>query len=108
VRDFQPAPQLGGGVLPHDRKLEKNDSFRSEGVCDACRFAESKRQTIDWEQRERELQALCNKFRRDDGQYDCLVPGSGGKDSVYAAHVLKYKYGMHPPTVTWAPHIYTE
>ena len=37
-----------------------------------------------------------------------LVPGSGGKDSVYAAHVLKYKYGMNPLTVTWAPHIYTE
>jgi N-acetyl sugar amidotransferase len=36
------------------------------------------------------------------------VPGSGGKDSFYAAHVLKFKYGMHPLTVTWAPHIYTE
>ena len=35
------------------------------------------------------------------------MPGSGGKDSFYAAHILKYKYGMHPLTVTWAPHIYT-
>lgn len=35
------------------------------------------------------------------------MPGSGGKDSFYAAHLLKYKYGMHPLTVTWAPHIYT-
>ncbi len=35
-------------------------------------------------------------------------PGSGGKDSFYAAHVLKHKYGMHPLTVTWAPHIYTD
>ncbi|HWA36219.1 MAG TPA: N-acetyl sugar amidotransferase, partial [Burkholderiales bacterium] len=25
-----------------------------------------------------------------------------------AAHVLKHKYGMHPLTVTWAPHIHTE
>jgi N-acetyl sugar amidotransferase len=37
-----------------------------------------------------------------------VVPGSGGKDSFYAAHMLKYKYGMHPLTVTWAPHVYTE
>ena len=37
-----------------------------------------------------------------------MVPGSGGKDSAYTAHVLKYKYGMNPLTVTWAPHIYTE
>ena len=63
---------------------------------------------IDWEERERELRELCDRYRRNDGGYDCLVPGSGGKDSFYAAHVLKYKYGMHPLTVTWAPHIYTE
>ena len=36
------------------------------------------------------------------------MPGSGGKDSFYASHVLKSKYGMHPLTVTWAPHVYTE
>jgi N-acetyl sugar amidotransferase len=36
------------------------------------------------------------------------VPGSGGKDSFYQSHILKYKYGMNPLTVTWAPHIYTD
>jgi len=35
------------------------------------------------------------------------VPGSGGKDSAYTSHILKYKYKMHPLTVTWAPHLYT-
>ena len=34
--------------------------------------------------------------------YDCLIPGSGGKDSFMQAHLLKYKYGMHPLTCTWA------
>lgn len=82
-------------------------NFDEQGVCDACRFAETKIQTIDWKQREQELIDLCNKYRKNDGSYDCLVPGSGGKDSFYAAHVLKYKYGMHPLTVTWAPHLYT-
>lgn len=82
--------------------------FDEEGVCDACRFTEAKRSVIDWEQRERELVALCDRYRRSDGGYDCLVPGSGGKDSFYAAHMLKYKYGMRPLTVTWAPHIYTD
>ena len=56
---------------------------------------------------EKELRELCDQYRKNDGSYDCLVPGSGGKDSFYAAHILKYKYGMHPLTVTWAPHIYT-
>jgi N-acetyl sugar amidotransferase len=78
-----------------------------EGVCDACRAAEQKEQ-IDWEQRERELLTLVDQHRRDDGHYDCIVPGSGGKDSAYAAHVLKYKYGMHPLTVTWPPLLYTD
>lgn len=82
--------------------------FDDEGVCDACRVAEQKYQEIDWEKRERELLALCDRFRSRTGAYDCVVPGSGGKDSFYAAHVLKYKYGMHPLTVTWAPHIYTD
>lgn len=81
--------------------------FDANGVCDACRYTE-KKQAIDWAQREKELQALCDEHRRTDGSYDCLVPGSGGKDSFYAAHVLKYKYNMNPLTVTWAPHIYTD
>lgn len=83
-------------------------NFGTDGICDACRLAEQKKSGIDWQARERQLRELCDKYRRDDGQYDCLVPGSGGKDSFYAAHVLKYKYGMHPLTVTWAPHVYTE
>jgi N-acetyl sugar amidotransferase len=78
------------------------------GVCDACHVAEHKNTKIDWDAREAELKALCDRYRRSDGGYDCLVPGSGGKDSFYQAHVLKYKYGMHPLTVTWAPHMYTD
>ncbi|MFM8249143.1 MAG: N-acetyl sugar amidotransferase [Acidimicrobiaceae bacterium] len=76
-------------------------------ICDACRVTE-KKASIDWQAREEELRALCDKHRSTDGSYDCLVPGSGGKDSFVAAHMLKYKYGMHPLTVTWAPHVYTE
>lgn len=67
-----------------------------------------KNNTINWKQRENELIELLAKHRSKDGSYDVLVPGSGGKDSTYASHILKYKYGMHPLTVTWAPHIYTE
>ncbi|MDD5560628.1 MAG: N-acetyl sugar amidotransferase [Candidatus Omnitrophica bacterium] len=78
-----------------------------EGICDACRFAEQKEQ-IDWGKREKELLRLLDRHRKNDGRYDCIVPGSGGKDSVYASHLLKYKYGMHPLTVTWSPLLYTE
>jgi N-acetyl sugar amidotransferase len=79
----------------------------NEGICDACRHAEEK-ERIDWEKREDELMRLLDIYRRNDGNYDCIVPGSGGKDSAFQAHVLKYKYGMHPLTVTWPPILYTE
>ena len=81
--------------------------FDEEGVCDACRTAEIK-EKIDWKEREQELIELLNKYRKNDGSYDCLVPGSGGKDSAYQAHILKYKYGMNPLTVTWPPILYTD
>ena len=80
--------------------------FDQSGVCDACQVRGEKSK-INWGDREKELRDLCNKFRKDDGSYDCLVPGSGGKDSFMQAHLLKYKYGMNPLTCTWAPHIYT-
>lgn len=82
--------------------------FDQEGICAACRNKEKQHREIDWSQRDKQLRHLCDRFRRNDGHYDCIVPGSGGKDSVFASHILKYKYGMHPLTVTWAPHMYTD
>jgi N-acetyl sugar amidotransferase len=82
--------------------------FDGNDVCDACRYHEVKEKQISWEKREQSLIELLEKHRRNDGGYDIIVPGSGGKDSAYTSHILKYKYGMNPLTVTWAPHKYTE
>lgn len=90
-----------------DRRGAKYLHLDAEGVCDACRVNEQKAH-IDWRTREQELVRLLDSYRRTDGEYDCLVPGSGGKDSAVAAHVLKYRYGMHPLTVTWPPILYTD
>lgn len=84
-------------------------SFDDDDVCYACRFNEWKDNgVIDWDIREKELIEICNKYRKTDGSYDCIVGGSGGKDSAFQSHVLKYKYQMNPLTVTWAPHLYTD
>lgn len=82
--------------------------FDERGVCNACNYAYKKAHVIDWAERERQLRDLLDSHRSRDGRYDVVVPCSGGKDSVAVAHRLKYQYGMHPLTVTWAPHIYTE
>lgn len=98
------------GSVPHaDERSSKKDTivFDEEGVCSACRYHEYKK-TINWDEREKEFRDLLDRHRRKDGQYDILVPGSGGKDSRYTSHILKYKYGMNPLTVTWAPHMYTD
>jgi N-acetyl sugar amidotransferase len=92
----------------HTKESKKTTlAIDGEGVCDACRNAEEK-ERINWVGREEELLCLLDKYRKSDGSYDCIVPGSGGKDSAYQAHVLKYKYGMNPLTVTWPPILYTE
>lgn len=87
--------------------IKKTIKFNEEGICDACQVALKKKEEINWLDREKQLIDLCNKYRGDGTHYDCVVPGSGGKDSFYTSHILKYKYGMNPITVTWAPHMYT-
>jgi len=90
-------------------KGEKKETigFDDRGVCDACNYSDTKALEIDWEARERQLIRLAESAKKSGG-YDVVVPGSGGKDSAYTAHILKYKYGMNPLTVTWAPHLYTD
>lgn len=83
-------------------------TFDEHGVCSACSYADYKRTRIDWAERERELVDLCNRHRRHDGSHDVIVPCSGGKDGGFVAHQLKYKYGMHPLTVTWSPLLKTD
>tara|TARA_B100001964_G_C14236700_1_gene602829 strand:- start:1224 stop:2453 length:1230 start_codon:yes stop_codon:yes gene_type:complete len=91
-----------------DRDGANYINFDKNGICDGCNQAEVKAKIIDWQKREDELIKLLDKYRKNDGSYDCIVPGSGGKDSAYQSHILKYKYGMNPLTITWPPILYTD
>ena len=75
--------------------------FDEEGVCQACRAFEQKKQT-DWAARRRELEALCDRHRGKYGEnaFDCVIAVSGGKDSHYQVHVLKEQMGMNPLLVS--------
>jgi len=96
-------------VVQKDKKEStKNTLIFKNGVCDACRVHLNKSHEIDWLERKKKLEVLCSKYRKGNGEYDCIVPGSGGKDSVYQSIMLKEEFGMTPLTVTWAPHIYTD
>ncbi len=92
----------------HDSESVKSTIvIGTDGICDACRFAEKKNSVIDWASREEQLRELAKSLKSHPEKYNCIVPGSGGKDSFFQSHILKHKYGFRPLTVTWSPHIYT-
>jgi len=77
-------------------------TFDERGFCNACRWKE-KKENLNWPEREKELEILLDKHRKDDGSFDCLVPCSGGKDGSYVAYNLKHKHGMNPLCLTITP-----
>jgi len=94
----------------HDKNTKQTAiEFDENDVCYACTVNDKKwNGKIDWKEREKELIELSLKLKDFKGQYNCIVGGSGGKDSAYQSHVLKYKYGFRPLTVTWTPNLYTD
>jgi len=82
-------------VMPYTRP----DLYLDEqGVCNACRAYES-RNSVDWAQRHQELVTILERYQRDENNWDCIVPVSGGKDSTYQV-VRMLQLGMNPLCVT--------
>lgn len=73
-------------------------AFDEEGVCNVCRQAEVKQEEIDWEERRRILDELVARYQGQ-GQYDCIVPFSGGKDSTFQLWYVVRKLGLRPLVV---------
>jgi N-acetyl sugar amidotransferase len=78
-----------------------------DGICSACRMAEIKK-IINWKERQKYLKKLCNNIKGSNGHgYDCIVPVSGGKDSIYQLHMMKNIYGLRVLAVNISAHIHT-
>jgi N-acetyl sugar amidotransferase len=77
-------------------------SFDERGWCNACQWMEEKKK-MDWSPRQKELEELLTKYKSKTGNFDCIVPVSGGKDGSYVAYMLKHKYGMNPLAITVRP-----
>ena len=77
--------------------------FDEMGICLACRSSEQKMH-INWVERQAKLKKLFDHFRSKSGDnYDCIVPISGGKDSIFQLHVVTQIYNMKPLAVTFNP-----
>ncbi|MFA5147260.1 MAG: N-acetyl sugar amidotransferase [Candidatus Omnitrophota bacterium] len=82
--------------------------FDKEGVCNACRNADTKWEDVDWDARRKEFEGLLDRYRSKDGSWDCVVPWSGGKDSSSIAYRLKFEFHMNPLLVTFSPQVPNE
>lgn len=70
---------------------------KGKNICSAC-INHKNKEKIDYKARFKELENLCDKYRRMNGkfEYDCAIAVSGGKDSHYQVHIMKEKLGMNP------------
>ena len=83
-------------------------TFDEMGICQICRSSEEKMH-INWEDREKKLRKTLEYYKKKSGtNYDCMVPISGGKDSIFQLHVLVKEYGIKPLTVTFSHNWFTE
>ena len=70
-----------------------------EGVCNACRSYE-KRKEIDWDARLAELRQILERYKsKDSTKWDCVIPVSGGKDSTTQT-IRMLQLDMNPLCVT--------
>ena len=67
-------------------------------ICLACRNYEAKKD-MDWYERQALLKEICIKRIAEKGEYDCVCPVSGGKDSTVIVSTL-VSFGMKPLLVT--------
>jgi hypothetical protein len=82
-------------VLP---KTYSAVSFDEDGVCSLCRdhgvTVQKEREVL--ESRRAELADLAVEAKAGGGQYDCIVPVSGGRDSAYVAYYVRHQLGLRP------------
>lgn len=75
-------------------------SFDEAGACSVCNQVEAKFDAINWEERGRQLDEIVAEYR-DKGTYDCVVPYSGGKDSVFQLYYIVKVLGLKPLVVRY-------
>ena len=80
----------------------EGQEFNEEGLCRTC-VSQSQKDNIDWAARREAFEQICQDAKAKAGNnYDCIVPISGGKDSLWQLHVVVKEYGMKPLAVTFS------
>ncbi len=84
-----------------------NIYFNEEGVCGGCLWKEKMETTIDWNQRQKELNEIVvetkRKAKKRGTPYECAIGVSGGKDSTFQALYARDVLGLRPLLVNCEP-----
>jgi len=80
--------------------------FDDEQVCSACYQAEL-RESVNWGRREEELRVISETVKEKNGDFDCVIGVSGGKDSHFQAFYARDNLGLKPLLVNCAPENFT-
>jgi N-acetyl sugar amidotransferase len=73
-------------------------NFDEKGICNICRNAKFKKEKINWKAKRQEFIEFIGQFKGK-GQYDCIVPFSGGKDSTFTLWSVVKEFGLKPLVV---------
>ena len=74
--------------------------FDDKGVCNVCNTHKNIKSKIDWEKRIKTFEVLVAPFRNK-GDYDCIVPFSGGKDSTFVLHQIVKRHNLKPLVISF-------
>src|SRR3989344_103754 len=75
-----------------------------DGICTSCRaFDKFESLTPEfWKARQKRFENIISQYTStNSGNYDCIIPVSGGKDSYFQTHIIAKKYGLKPLLVTY-------
>ncbi len=84
-------------ILPQTHETVQ---FDEQGVCNVCRQAEQKHKKVDWKARGEMLEKILDKYRNK-GEYDCIIPFSGGKDSAFQLWYAVKKLNLKPLVIRY-------
>ncbi len=75
-------------------------SFDERGICNACQNSE-KNERVNWARRWTKLKDKVSRYK-DEEEYGCVIPVSGGKDSTFLSMKAR-ELGLNPLCVNVAP-----
>jgi len=67
--------------------------FDENSKCNICKGHEFKKEKIDWAKKKNDFKIILDNYKGK-YSYDCIVPFSGGKDSVYTLYTLVKEFKL--------------